>query len=82
MQQNRIEAPVQGLEQVVRTRQWPRERGIISTRADFVTATLYVLGGEESAMTQTVWDVSGDVRKALRSIVGDPQLGTGVLTRT
>ncbi|HEX5190374.1 MAG TPA: hypothetical protein VFW16_12575 [Streptosporangiaceae bacterium] len=30
-------------------------------------------------MTQTVWDVSGDVRKALRSIVGDPQLGTAVL---
>ncbi|MGN6795342.1 MAG: RCC1 domain-containing protein, partial [Streptosporangiaceae bacterium] len=30
-------------------------------------------------MTQTVWDVGGDVRKALRSIVGDPQLGTAVL---
>src|SRR5262245_42403881 len=31
-------------------------------------------------MTQTVWDVGGDVRKALRSIVGDPQFGTAVLT--
>jgi len=31
-------------------------------------------------MTQTVWDVGGDVRRALRSIVGDPQLGTVVLT--
>ena len=30
-------------------------------------------------MTQTVWDVSGDVRRALRSIAGDPQLGTAVL---
>jgi hypothetical protein len=31
-------------------------------------------------MTQTVWDVGGDVRRALRSIVADPQLGTAVLT--
>jgi hypothetical protein len=30
-------------------------------------------------MTQTVWDVSGDVRRALRSIAGDPQLGTAAL---
>ena len=30
-------------------------------------------------MTQTVWDVGGEVRTALRSIVGDPQLGTTVL---
>ena len=30
-------------------------------------------------MTQTMWDVGGDVRRALRSIVGDPQLGTAVL---
>jgi hypothetical protein len=31
-------------------------------------------------MTQTVWDVRGDVRRALRSIVADPQLGSAVLT--
>jgi hypothetical protein len=31
------------------------------------------------AMTQTVWDVAGDVRRALRSIVGDPQLGASML---
>src|SRR5216683_3311822 len=31
-------------------------------------------------MTQTMWDVGGDVRRALRSIVADPQLGTAVLT--
>src|SRR5262245_52887977 len=31
-------------------------------------------------MTQTVWDVDGDVRRALRSIVADPQLGTAILT--
>src|SRR5690348_9342934 len=30
-------------------------------------------------MTQTVWDVGGDVRRALRSIAGDPQLGPAVL---
>src|SRR6266571_2510708 len=38
-----------------------------------------VLDGARSAMTQTVWDADGDVRKALRSITGDPQLGTPVL---
>src|SRR5260221_9662163 len=31
-------------------------------------------------MTQTMWDVGGDVRRALRSIVADRQLGPGVLT--
>src|SRR5258707_536016 len=31
-------------------------------------------------MTQTMWDVGGDVRRALRSIVADRQLGTAVLT--
>src|SRR6266567_2071627 len=31
-------------------------------------------------MTQTVWDAGGDVRRALSSIVRDPQLGTAVLT--
>jgi hypothetical protein len=31
-------------------------------------------------MTLTTWDVGGDVRLALRSIVVDPQLGTAVLT--
>src|SRR5260221_429845 len=31
-------------------------------------------------MTQTMWDVGGDVRRALRSIVADQQLGTAVLT--
>src|SRR5258705_12373215 len=31
-------------------------------------------------MTQTMWDVGGDARRALRSIVADPQLGTPVLT--
>ena len=30
-------------------------------------------------MTQTAWDVGGDVRQALASIVRDPQLGTAVL---
>jgi hypothetical protein len=30
-------------------------------------------------MTQTGWDVAGEVRRALRSVVGDPQLGTAVL---
>src|SRR5215467_8528738 len=30
-------------------------------------------------MTQTAWDVGGDVRLALASIVRDPQLGTAVL---
>src|SRR6266581_3071386 len=38
-----------------------------------------VLDGARSAMTQAVWDADGDVRKALRSITGDPQLGTPVL---
>src|SRR6266567_6221299 len=41
-----------------------------------------VLDGARSAMTQTVWDADGDVRKALRSITGDPQLGTPVLARS
>src|SRR5258706_15537329 len=31
-------------------------------------------------MTQTMWDAGGDVRRPFRSIVADPQLGTGVLT--
>ncbi|MDR2987924.1 MAG: hypothetical protein LBV34_24105, partial [Nocardiopsaceae bacterium] len=31
-------------------------------------------------MTQIVWDADGDVRRALRSIVCDPELGTVVLT--
>src|SRR5260221_4405381 len=31
-------------------------------------------------MTQAMWDGGGDVRRALRSIVADRQLGTAVLT--
>src|ERR1700704_793132 len=38
-------------------------------------------GVQGASMTRVVWDGDGLVRRALRSITGDPQLGSAVLSQ-